>query len=574
VRGVLALSSFVILNQSIYAQNRTVDGRTIFPSQAASSGNTVLFYPHSGIAKGVLKGTSGIDGTFVAVGNLTGINNHTGTPPPEYTLPQNFPNPFSQETIVQYTLPVATDITIDVCDILGRSIYHLPKGNTSPGMHTEHFNMSGYANGVYFVRVKFGDLGTRVIKSVLVKDSQISANSSVSANSPTNFTSTATSTPHRDYVANGNIAASVSGANDMTTIDSAVVYGPNIGRLKITNPITFSGDTYNIGDIIVQPDSVTISGDLFDVVNWDNVSGKISGAKIKFGNNDSTTTDLNGHYSIKLKPGSVPYTVTITHPNIRGPRITAIRADNDKVENFDAKVKATFSDITDSLYSDLSGRIWPGRAFESFRWIVRPDTYFKTDTSTAEGRLLVSQITPRLAIAQSKYKTWRDPDGFFNGSQNFVDTTVADYTPGKYTMRYGDDLPYGYAAATAAYIDTSTGVITGALTIFRTGMDDYNFDIAALHEITTAYNCFSRSNITGSVWNYPMPYQYRNMTGEDEKICVYQYSRPPKSKAVDQDNGWFLDNTANSGANNPLSKASSNKNVVRVVYYTPMPGFK
>jgi immune inhibitor A len=76
--------------------------------------------------------------------------------PQTVVLDQNYPNPFNPATTIRFGLPRATDVTVEIFDVLGRKLTTLMSGNQSAGVHTATWNGADYATGVYFVRLRAG----------------------------------------------------------------------------------------------------------------------------------------------------------------------------------------------------------------------------------------------------------------------------------------------------------------------------------------------------------------------------------------------------------------------------------
>lgn len=87
---------------------------------------------------------------------MTGIDDDA-TVPNAFNLAQNYPNPFNARTTIEYNLPLDTDVTIEIFDILGRKIETLLKGNQSSGAHSVVWNADNVATGLYFYRIQAGD---------------------------------------------------------------------------------------------------------------------------------------------------------------------------------------------------------------------------------------------------------------------------------------------------------------------------------------------------------------------------------------------------------------------------------
>ncbi len=70
---------------------------------------------------------------------------------------QNYPSPFNVSTIIQYTLPKASNVRITICDILGRHVETLTNGQQNAGLYSIVWRPNGNASGVYFYHIHAGD---------------------------------------------------------------------------------------------------------------------------------------------------------------------------------------------------------------------------------------------------------------------------------------------------------------------------------------------------------------------------------------------------------------------------------
>jgi hypothetical protein len=73
--------------------------------------------------------------------------------PREFSLAQNFPNPFNPTTTIKYTVPQNGPVTIKLYDITGREVSTLVNEVQSVGSYDLKFDASGLASGVYFYRM-------------------------------------------------------------------------------------------------------------------------------------------------------------------------------------------------------------------------------------------------------------------------------------------------------------------------------------------------------------------------------------------------------------------------------------
>ena len=79
------------------------------------------------------------------------------SPPEAPRLDAIRPNPFSGRATIAYRLPEATDVRLEVYDLLGRRVAVLAEGERSARTHTVTLDGSGLASGVYLVRLLAGD---------------------------------------------------------------------------------------------------------------------------------------------------------------------------------------------------------------------------------------------------------------------------------------------------------------------------------------------------------------------------------------------------------------------------------
>ncbi len=105
----------------------------------------------------------------VAVLVPTDINNGINTSlPTEFALAQNYPNPFNPSTVISFSLPTASEIELEVFNVLGQKVETLASGNFAAGMHNFEFNASNYPTGVFFYRLTH-QKGVETRKMLLIK---------------------------------------------------------------------------------------------------------------------------------------------------------------------------------------------------------------------------------------------------------------------------------------------------------------------------------------------------------------------------------------------------------------------
>jgi hypothetical protein len=105
----------------------------------------------------------------LVVNQPNGISHNQNEVPNKFSLDQNFPNPFNPATMIYYSVPKQSNVTIKVYDMLGREVYTvLSSQPTQTGIHMIQFDGSRLASGVYYYRMTAGDF-TDVKKMILLK---------------------------------------------------------------------------------------------------------------------------------------------------------------------------------------------------------------------------------------------------------------------------------------------------------------------------------------------------------------------------------------------------------------------
>ncbi|MFN3638568.1 MAG: S8 family serine peptidase [Chloroherpetonaceae bacterium] len=91
---------------------------------------------------------------FTTLSTPTPITEERSTLPKEFALAQNYPNPFNPSTVIAYQLPTASDVRLELYDVLGRKISTLVNTRQAAGYYTFTLNASNLATGIYFYRLQ------------------------------------------------------------------------------------------------------------------------------------------------------------------------------------------------------------------------------------------------------------------------------------------------------------------------------------------------------------------------------------------------------------------------------------
>ena len=78
--------------------------------------------------------------------------------PPEFSLKQNFPNPFNPTTTISYSLPETARVRLDIYNLKGQLVKKLIDSEMAAGPHSvvwngKDGNDQAVASGVYFYRI-------------------------------------------------------------------------------------------------------------------------------------------------------------------------------------------------------------------------------------------------------------------------------------------------------------------------------------------------------------------------------------------------------------------------------------
>ncbi|MBL8006588.1 MAG: T9SS type A sorting domain-containing protein [Ignavibacteria bacterium] len=89
--------------------------------------------------------------------------------PKDFSLSQNFPNPFNPTTKIEFALPVSGNVNLLIYDITGREIINLVNEAKAAGYYSVQFNASNLASGMYFYRLRVqGDKNYDVTRKMML----------------------------------------------------------------------------------------------------------------------------------------------------------------------------------------------------------------------------------------------------------------------------------------------------------------------------------------------------------------------------------------------------------------------
>ena len=148
----------------VQANPSGIPGTTIYGNPDAGFRNVnndsclVIWGRNAGVGTYV---TGGCSGAFTGIGSNNSLADG-------YSLSQNYPNPFNPSTVINFTLPLKSFVTIKVYDVNGKEISELINAEKQAGENSIEFNGANLSSGVYYYKLTAADF-SQVRKMILVK---------------------------------------------------------------------------------------------------------------------------------------------------------------------------------------------------------------------------------------------------------------------------------------------------------------------------------------------------------------------------------------------------------------------
>jgi len=117
-----------------------------------------------------------INGVVISAPSIElGSATNNGDPleiPKQFSLSQNYPNPFSKITAIEYELPEAGDVTLKIYNLLGVSISEIVNVHQPAGRYTVKYDGSDLASGIYVYEIKITGINSNFTQSRIMSISK------------------------------------------------------------------------------------------------------------------------------------------------------------------------------------------------------------------------------------------------------------------------------------------------------------------------------------------------------------------------------------------------------------------
>jgi photosystem II stability/assembly factor-like uncharacterized protein len=111
----------------------------------------------------------GENGLVLKTDGINWINQNTGKIyPNQFRLSQNYPNPFNPITMINYQLPIKSEVEISIYNLLGQKIATLVDKKQNAGTHQVKWDATNFASGIYYYRLEAGEF-QEVKKMILLR---------------------------------------------------------------------------------------------------------------------------------------------------------------------------------------------------------------------------------------------------------------------------------------------------------------------------------------------------------------------------------------------------------------------
>ena len=140
---------------------------TVYNSSNTSLSNYLLCVK-PGLNENIWTGSDGFGLAVLNENGLSAVEQINDELVKEYSLDENYPNPFNPATKIRFSVPKTSDVNLLIYDILGNEIATLVNEVEQAGIYEVDFDASGLPSGIYFYRLTTPGF-TQTKKMILLK---------------------------------------------------------------------------------------------------------------------------------------------------------------------------------------------------------------------------------------------------------------------------------------------------------------------------------------------------------------------------------------------------------------------
>jgi len=172
--GVLYATGEGFIRDTMYAVGqggmvaRSINGGTTWTRQTSGIANNLNgVYNGHHLQKFAI--AVGDNGTVIRTTNSgVWVQNISTEIPTSFSLSQNYPNPFNPSTVISFSLPAVSQVSLKVFDALGREVQTLVNERMQAGTFEVSFDASNFTSGIYYYTLSSGDF-KETRKMILIK---------------------------------------------------------------------------------------------------------------------------------------------------------------------------------------------------------------------------------------------------------------------------------------------------------------------------------------------------------------------------------------------------------------------
>jgi len=158
-RIITAICILSMFGAVLTAQPRII--RSVMASGAVSSsaGGATMYATIGQVVTGLRgEGSSGriMQGFWYSLSVTTSVN-QSSAQPAEVLLHQNYPNPFNPSTIIEFSIPAWSHVTLEIYDKMGRKVEDIVDEMLDAGSYSVVLDAREMPSGMYVYRLRCGE---------------------------------------------------------------------------------------------------------------------------------------------------------------------------------------------------------------------------------------------------------------------------------------------------------------------------------------------------------------------------------------------------------------------------------